>query len=362
MRHNHKKGRSVTQSTTLMTCVVFSAVVWCRNVGAVDDANEEEWTAGAPVPGMPHVITGAEEGRYLPVPGWRFVNDTQDDFTVEPLPAKDAMVPAWGKDLKIPAPEGFWTLEDEHPLAKLLALQADGDTENKTIEMWARTESGLWNDIQCACVKVTRAFYDKRVSLSAFEIAREAMRKEYEGLSRKFIPAANKMAESISREATNLAETNISVSVDDVRFLPPHAVGRDRICFTVIRKENNDIGGEKSTSYSVTSGAMLWIRGTVFNLYINYGVVEKEIDVEAATIATREKISKWIASVEMVNDRAYIDDEDAMARTDPNCIKQDNPEKSGSSWSPNWGKIVLWAVIGSIWGLVSSVFKKKKKS
>ena len=346
MRHNHKKGRSVTQSTTLMTCVVFFAVVWRGRVGAVTDANEEAWTVGASVPGMPHVIMGAEEGRYLPEPGWRFVNDTQDDFTVEPLPAKETQVPAWGKNVKIPAPEGFWTLEDEHPLAKLLALQADGDTENKTIEMWARTESGLWNDIQCACVKVTRAFYDKRVSLSAFEIAREAMRKEYEGLSHKFIPAANKMAESISREATNLTETNISVSVDDVRFLPPYAVGRDRICFTVIRKENNDIGGEKSMSYSVASGSMLWIRGTVFNLYINYGVVENVSDLDGAIFATRDKLAKWIVAVEAVNGRVYLDDEDAMARSDPDCI---NPSKQQRrSWSPNWGKILMWTVIGGV--------------
>ena len=164
--------------------------------------------------------------------------------------------------------------------------------------MWVRTESGLWDDLQSAAVKVTHAFYDKRISLSAFEIARETMRKEYEGLAKKLVPKANEMAESFSRKATSLAETNINVSVDDMRFLPPYLEGRDRICFTVIRKERNDIGGEKSVSFSVTTCAMLWIRGTAFNLYVNDGVVEKESDLDAAVSATRDKLKQRIAEVE----------------------------------------------------------------
>ena len=289
-----------------------------------------------------------------------FASDAEGDFSVAPVEAKEARVPAWGKDLRIPAPDGFWTLDDKTPIAQLLKLQADADKSNKTIGMWARTESGLWDDIQNAGVKVTHVFYDKRISLSAFEMARATMRKEYEGLAKKLAPEVKKMTESISRQATSLAETNINVSVDDVRFQPPYSEGRDRICFTVIRKERNDIGGEKSISFSVTSGAMLWIRGTVFNLYVNYGVVEKESDVEGTIAATRDKLAKWIAAVEAVNGRVFLDDEDAMAKSDPDCI--DPSKQQRGSWSPNWGKILMWTVIGGVWGLLVSLFKKKKKA
>jgi len=334
----------------------FAAFACCGNMLA-DDGKAKEWKVGAPVPGMPHVIMGAGEGQYLPEPGWKFASDAAGDFSVMPVEAKEARVPAWGKDLRIPAPEGFWTLEDENPIAKLLNLQTDVDTKSKTIGIWARTESGLWDDIQSAGVKVTHTFYDKRMSLSAFGMACEAMQKEYEDLAKKSAAAVNKMAESVSREATRLAETNVSVSVDDVRFLPPYSVARDRFCFTVVRRERNDIGGEKSISFSVTSGAMLWVRGTAFNLYVAYGVVEKESDLEGAITATRDKLAKWIAAVVAVNDREHIDDEDAVAKSDPDCI---DPEKQQrSSWSPIGGRILMWTVIGGVWGLLSSLFKKK---
>ncbi len=335
----------------LATAIVVFAWFGCAA------ADNGEWKVGAPVPGVPHVIKGAEEGQYLPEPGWKFASDAEGDFSVAPLPAKEARVPAWGKDLRIPAPEGFWTLEDEQPVAKLLKMQTDFDTKNRTIGLWARTESGLWDDIQSAAVKVTHIFYDKRISLSAFEVARTTTREEYESLAKKILPEVNKMAESISQQATSLVETNINVSVDDVRFQPPYLEGRDRLCFTVIRKERNDIGGEKSISFSVTSGAMLWIRGTVFCLYVTCGVVEKEADLDAAVSATREKLAKWIAAVEAANGRSALECEDVEAKSDPNCMDLDK-----KSWSPNWGKILMWTAIGGVWGLLSALFKKKKKA
>ena len=281
------------------------------------------------------------------------------------LEAKEVRVPAWGKDLRIPAPEGFGTLEDDNPVSKFLKLEADADTNNKTIGMWARTESGLWDDTQCASVKTAHAFYGKRASLSTFEAACESMRKEYEGLNQKFIPVANKMAESISQKATNQAETNISMSIDDVQFLPPHTIGRDRICFTMIRKDRHDIGGEKSVSFSVTSGAMLWIRGTVFSLSINDSIAENAADLESAISATREKLSKWIIAVESVNGRSSLESEDAVAKSDPRCLTSDKRQNGTSDKrqngvrSLNWGKNLVVAAIGAFCGLLFLLLKKK---
>ena len=85
--------------------------------------------------------------------------------------------------------------------------------------------------------------------------------------------------------------------------------------------------------------------------------MENVSDLDGAIFATRDKLAKWIVAVEAVNGRVYLDDEDAMARSDPDCI---NPSKQQRrSWSPNWGKILMWTVIGGVWGLLSSSFKKK---
>ena len=323
MRHVRKTRCVVVSSTKFALVAAFVAFVWIWCAIAKDDRISKEWKVGVPKPDSPHVITGETPGEYLPEPGWKFVSDTQDDFTVEPLPAKEVQVPAWGKNLRIPAPEGFWTLEDENLFAKLhKKIKANTDTTIKIIGWWARTESGWWDDLQSAEVQVAPAFYDKRFSLSTFEMGCESIRKKYDSLAKESTPVAKKMAKALSREAASLAETNINVSVGDVQFLPPYLVERDRICCTVIHKMQSAINGEKGISFSVTSIAMLWIRGTVFNLGVAC-VVQKASDIEVATAGTRDKLAKWIDAVETINGRASLDDEDVMARSDPNCIKRD---------------------------------------
>ena len=255
-----EKEGTMVLTRSCAAVVLTTVLAFCGGAFA-DGGGAVEWKPGAPVSGMPHVIMGAEEGQYLPAPGWRFVNDGQDDATVAPLPANEVRIPAWGVDLWIPAPEGFWSLEDAHPIAKLLKLTADADTKNKTIGMWARTESGLWDDVQSAAVKVTRAIYDKRISLSGFAKMCEGMQKGFNKISKGAMSSVNKMAESSSRELTNMTGTNVNVAVDDVRFLPPYLTDRDRICFTVIRKERNDVGGEKGITVTVASCVILGFGG-----------------------------------------------------------------------------------------------------
>lgn len=357
----NKKESAMMRIRNCATAIFAAVFALCGNLACADGGGAVEWKPGAPVSGMPHVIMGAEEGQYLPAPGWRFVNDAQDDATVAPLPANEVRIPAWGVDLWIPAPEGFWSLEDAHPIAKLLKLTADADTKNKTIGMWARTESGLWDDVQSAAVKVTRAIYDKRISLSGFAKMCEGMQKGFNKISKEAMSSLNKMAESSSRELTNMTGTNVNMAVDDVRFLPPYLTDRDRICFTVIRKERNDVGGEKGITVTVASCVILWIRGTVFNLNVYHPVGNNETDIEAAVAATRDKLAKWMAAVEALNNRKPLEDEDFEAKSDPNCVVDSVKTKANSGLSIG-GKVLMWAVIGGIWGLGASLLKKKKNS
>ncbi|MBQ6142321.1 MAG: hypothetical protein IJI54_13680 [Kiritimatiellae bacterium] len=310
-----------------VSVVLAAAFALCVNLAGADGGDAVEWKAGAPAPGMPHLIMGAVEGQYLPAPGWRFVNAAQDDFTVAPLSANEVLIPAWGGDLRIPAPEGFWTLEDDHPISKLLKLAADADAKNKTVGMWARTESGLWDDVQSAAVKVAHTIYGKCVSLSGFEKLLEGAQEGFNKTSKETTPLANKLAESYSNKMTSLTGTNVNVAVDDVQFLPPYLTDRDRFCFTVIRKERNDVGGEKDITFTVSSVAMLWIRGTVFSLYVHHHVVNNKTDIEAAVAATRDKLAGWIAVVEILNDRNPLDAEDLVAKSNPNCVDPDKEQQ-----------------------------------
>lgn len=347
------------------------AFALCVNLAGADGGGAVEWKAGVPAPGMPHVIMGAEEGQYLPAPGWRFVNDAQDDATVAPLPANEVRIPARGVDLRIPAPEGFWTLEDDHPISKLLKLTADADAKNKTIGMWARTESGLWNDVQSAAVKVAHAMYGKRVALSVFEKICEGVQEGLNKASKETKPLVNKMAESFSRELTSLTGTNVNVVVDDVQSLPTYLTGRNCICFTVIRKERNDVGGEKDITFTVSSGATLWIRGTVFSLYVHHHVGNNKTDIEAAVAATRDKLAKWIAAVETLNNRKPLENEDFEAKSDPDCIDFDNERKvsyepslsSGAETALAFSPVVNWFVIdllATLFVLLLGIFHRRK--
>ena len=98
----------------------------------------------------------------------------------------------------------------------------------------------------------------------------------------------------------------------------------------------------------------------MFNLNVYHPVGDNETDIEAAVAATRDKLAKWMAAVEALNNRKPLEDEDFEAKSDPACI---NPDKvKASSGLPIWGKVLLWAVIGGIWGLGASLLKKKKNS
>lgn len=256
----------------------------------------EDWVPGTPSKDWPHVIAGEEEGRYVPEPGWRFVSDAPDDLTVEPLPARDVVLPTYSSEVKIPAPKGFWTLGDDDPIGEILKTEAEADKGNKTMAVWVKPENGTWYDVWQATVKIPNRFVGKCMSMSAFAIYRKTVRAEMSDIERRANIEISKMAAEISQKVTKIAETNINLSVGGIRYLPPHLDEQDRLGFTLIRTDKGDVGGERKVSYGVNSCAMVWIRGAVVYLWVA-GHAEKEADVDADGIAVANHPSLRFASV-----------------------------------------------------------------
>ena len=338
---------------TILCSSLFLFICTTLQVGA------DEWKPGTPSKDWPHVIASEEPGHYVPAPGWRFVSDAPDDFTVEQLPARDVVLPTYSSEVKISAPKGFWTLGVDDPIGEILKAEAEADKGNKTMAVWVKTENGTWNDVWQAAVKVPNKFVGKCMSMSAFAICRKTVREEMSDIERQANVEISKMAAEMSQKATMIAETNINLSVGGIRYLPPHLDEQDRLGFTLIRTDKNDVGGERKVSYGVNSCAMVWIRGAVAYLWVA-GHAEKETDVDVVVKATRGIVDQWLADINTGNNRASLDAEDAIARANPNCIDPDKERKSKRESSSIWTRVIVWTIIGGIWGLVSTFFKKKK--
>ena len=316
----------------------------------------ETWEPGRLVEGTPHVMAGEKPGIYVAEAGWQFA-DVPWNASDMPFLAEEVVVHAALESVKIPAPSGFWSLDDDNPIAKLLKVQAESDKANKTPGLWVRTEDGDWGDLQQACVKIVKNLDGKKISLSDFTKVREAMRRDWLDVQGQALSLANKSAGAVSREMASLVETNVNVAVGDFKFRPPHLEKEDRLGFTVVSKEMADVGGEKSMSFTVNSFALVWIRGVVFSLHLSETVSEEKA-VDAAVASTRKKLEEWLERVDKANGRTSLIAEDMLVRADPTHVRLPNDPKKKT---PFWTKVLIWAIIGAVWGVVSSLFKKKSK-
>ena len=316
----------------------------------------EAWKPGTQAKGTMHVRTGEMPGIYVTEAGWQFA-DVPWNLSEMPFVAKEVVVHAALESLKIPAPNGFWSLDDDNPMEKVLKAQAESDKVNKTLGHWVRTENGDWEDIQQACVKIVKKLENKKISLSDFAMVCDSMRSSMQDMQGQALSQANRSAKSISREMASLAETNVSCTVGDISLRRPHLEKQDRIGFTMVGKEMVDVGGEKSEGFTVNSFALIWIRGIVVSLYLSETVSEEKA-VAKTVASTRKKLEQWLERVDIVNNRMSPTTEDALVQTDPNYIRPpQNPGKKTSIWT----KVLIWTIIGGVWGLVSSLFKKNPK-
>ena len=342
MKHNQKTESSVMRGARVASAVI--AAVFALFGVAFSEDGIAEWKPGTPMPNNPHVIAAQEPGRYVPEPGWRFVSDAADDYSVVPLEAKEVIIPADSDDVVIPAPKGFWSSDSVPFIKEILRMEAEADQHNKTVGQWARTRSGSWDDIQQAAVKIPNGIVGKTFSLSTFGSLRNEVQKNMAEIAGRAKTEVDKtvteMSPRISAEAERAAGTNLNLnlSVGDIKFLPPHLDERDRWGYTLVRTDIHTIDGRASISYGVNSCALIWIRGKVAYLWIS-NHADSESEVETVVTDTREMMRKWLADVDAANRRTSLEAEDVIACSNQDCINVNRGEnRSRESLAVSGGK------------------------
>ena len=97
--------------------------------------------------------------------------------------AIEVVISASPRQIRIPAPKGFGTLEDGSPLEETLKRSEKAVEGNKVLGRWVKTDNGEWDPSQTAVVLTPNAFDGKYVSLASFASGRETFRKEMSGSS-----------------------------------------------------------------------------------------------------------------------------------------------------------------------------------
>ncbi len=313
----------------------------------------QAWTPYEPVEGHPHVIKGEEWGTFLPEPGWQFVNKHSEDLSVIPIPAKEIKVNTGGDPITIPAPRGFWTPEKGSVLEKALRAQQSNDYD-KTLGTWIRITDAAYTNTQEATVKVQHCVNGKIFSLSAFE----QMRKTIAAEEQKLVEQNREMVEQAVKKSSQRVSKKIGAELDltvlDLKALPPHINELDHLGTTLVRKTKEVTAEGSLTGYTVVSSMLLWVRGTTIAINMA-NTTYTPSKVKELVKETRAELNKWVAEIDRVNGRTSLEDENAIALADPDCIKTGVDKKT----EIDWGEVMAPICGGIILALVSLFLNRK---
>ena len=251
----------------------------------------DEWKSGTPSKDWPHVVMGEKPGTYQPEAGWKFANDKLGDFSVLPLDATTAIIPAIPINIEINSPEGFWTPAENSEIAILLSAEAEADEWHATIAQWICIDD---NRLYQAAVKVRKTWLNKRMSLSAFSVACSEIKKacsnqKQDNIVKDVAPVFDKL--------NGLVLSNKTVAVAGCTLFPPHHEDRKCLAWSLMRKDVRNENGNSVIDFCINACALVWLRGNVVNLYIGYNVND-ENDVEKAVADAKGMMSKWLSAIE----------------------------------------------------------------
>ena len=314
----------------------------------------EDWTPGTPSKDWPHVVTGEKPGTYQPEAGWKFATEESGDFSVLPLDAVTAKIPAIPQSIEIHPPEGFWTPEENSEIAVLLNAEAEADEWHATIAHWMRVDN---NRFYQAAVKVRKTWLNKRLSLSAFsvacsEIKQACANQEQDSIVKDVAPVFDKLNGSVL--------SNKTVAVAGCTLFPPHHEDRKSLAWSLVRKDVRDENGNPVIDFCINVCAMVWLRGNVVNLYVGYNVND-ENDVDKAVADAKGMMSKWLSSIEAKYPQNEIEGDNANILADKDSIL--SGQERGEKQIHDGTKKIIWGIIiFVILGQLGKRLKNKAKA
>lgn len=332
----------------MKSCVVMLIMVFATYLQTC----AEDWTPGTPSKEWPHVVAGEKSGTYQPEIGWKFATEESGDFSVLPLDAVTAKIPAIPQSIEIHPPEGFWTPEENSEIAVLLNAVAEADEWHATIAQWMRVDN---NRFYQAAVKVRKTWLNKRLSLSAFSVACSEIKQacaNQDSIVKDVATVFDKLNGSVL--------SNKTVAVAGCTLFPPHHEDRKSLAWSLVRKDVRDENGNPVIDFCINVCAMVWLRGNVVNLYVGYNVND-ENDVDKAVADAKGMMSKWLSAIEAKYPQNEIEADNANILADKDSIL--SGQERGEKQIHDGTKKIIWGIIiFVILGQLGKGLKNKAKA
>ncbi|MBR4612064.1 MAG: hypothetical protein IKO40_05040 [Kiritimatiellae bacterium] len=266
-----------------------------------------------------------------------------------------------GEKLTIPAPEGFLSVKGGTVVAEFFATIASADPNNTMLVNWVEL---CGDEISGnAYVNESNALRGKRITLAEFSQVAETLVKSDFTDEASFDKVSKRAAENANGYLREIGAEEADLSISGPRQLPAHRRDAERVAFTIIM----NVGSGDEAQITANSCCVLWLRGHLLYYYV--AQYAKSADaLDKAIAESRRKLDAWCDAVVAAN-RSGIgasSSPDVEATILDQEIKEERSRNArGSERSGKWhagrffGRIVICGLVGGLWGLIISVFRRK---
>ena len=203
-----------------------------------------------------------------------------------------------GREITIPAPEGFARVTEEMSLVMALVQQVDtADTSNETLAYYIETTdvpaalAGEAPDLDRTLnLAIIKEIKNVTVGKSYFSKFKTVLKEENEKIHKDTV--AQRLPEFMKRFGEGMSKdfnVDLSVGISAMVPLAPHYETENAISSSTYISDSGSVNGETSASTSVNTQTLVNIGGTVLTL--NCDAPRPEVEW------SREASMKWLESV-----------------------------------------------------------------